>query len=164
MREDGGMHTPDDGAVTRITRAFDAALSRFATADSFDEQEDEASNLLHHLYRLAVAICGEPNKQKGILGWESLISATTPAGVVPPLILLRHKDVHDHVEQTTVGDFASDSATNLTGKLHWDLGPMMDADPRTARYFARERLDKCNLFDTFASARSALAPTDQTSS
>ena len=72
---------------TRIRRAFDAAFQRFREADSFEGQEDELSNMLHHLFRLVDA--------RG--GVDKFEAEPQLAGHAAALVLMRHKDTHELV-------------------------------------------------------------------
>ena len=156
-------HEKDDDAVARITRALDATLIRFFWAKTIAVQEDETSTALHHLYRLAVAVHGDPVGPG--TGWEKLIGNTDASGLVPPLVLMRHKDVHELVAQSETTDTYAEYETDLYGNLQWRFAAFMESEPRTERYRAREKLEGTSVYDSLRNARDALAPTPfQTSS
>lgn len=140
-------HERDEEAITRIARAFDSAVLRFLSAQTFEEQEDETSNLLHHLYRLAQARFGDQ--------WKGLATARGDLRLVPALVWLRHNDVHDFVQISAVTDAVSDAVTNLVGTLAWRI-PEPDNDDRWQRYQAVPLLDGQPVIDLILRARDAL--------
>lgn len=117
--------TPQPNSTDRIRRAFLAARARFASANSFDEQEDETSNMLHHLSRLVDA--------RG--GVERFASDPGGTRYAAGLVLRRHKDVHEVAVVARGGDVFSDTFTELLGTLVW-TDEAIRADKRYARYDA----------------------------
>lgn len=140
-------HEIDGDVIARIVRAFNAAFMRFAKAETFDEQEDETSNLLHQLYRLAQARHGEQ--------WKGLTTARSDLKLVPPLVWLRHTDVHSFVTIVEPADKHIDTYTNLYGVLTWRV-PRPHDDTRWDTYNAPDLLDGEPVIDTLKKAKNAL--------
>jgi hypothetical protein len=111
---------------TRIRRAFDAAFHRFCEADSFEGQEDELSNMLHHLFRLVEA--------RG--GMDKFVAEPQLAGHAAALVLMRHKDTHELVQVTTPADVFGDYFTNMFGTMVWNPPADVVADKRYLHYDA----------------------------
>jgi hypothetical protein len=124
LRYGAGMTFRDSDA--RIRRAFDAAFRRFCEADSFEGQEDELSNMLHHLFRL-VEVRG---------GIERYEAERYLSGHAAALVLMRHKDTHKLVQVTEPADVFGDYFTNMFGRLVWNPPPEVIADNRYLRYDA----------------------------
>lgn len=108
----------------RIKRAFDSAFQRFCEAQSFEDQEDEASNMLHHLGRLI--------DERG--GVNQYVGSPAPAEHAAALLLYRHKDTHDAVRLGTTDDVFTDHFTDLFGTLVWALPPVIQNDARFGPY------------------------------
>jgi hypothetical protein len=111
---------------SRIRRAFDAAFQRFCEADSFEGQEDELSNMLHHLFRL-VEVRG---------GIERYEAEPYVSGHAAALVLMRHKDTHKLIQVTEPADVFGDCFTNMFGRLVWNPPAEVVADNRYLKYDA----------------------------
>lgn len=152
--------TQDPAVIARITRAFDAAALRLAGAGTFDEQEDETSNMLHHLYRLAVEVCGD--HVKGVGGWAELRHHNDDRALVPALIQMRHADVHAFLELSEPRDIFPPRITSLFGTLVWVVPATLPNERLRkgfANYQVRQLLDGKGALGTLHAARDAiLAP------
>lgn len=115
-----------DAADERIKRAFDAAVQRFCYADTIEAQEDELSNMLHHLGRL-VDRHGETKR---------FAAKPTEHAHVAAVMLYRHKDTHESVRLAEFGDVFNDIFTSIFGCLIWTPSPEIIADRRFASYDA----------------------------
>ncbi len=109
------MSIPDpDLQLTAVRRAFDAAFGRMAT-DSYPGQfEDELSNLLCQLYRLA-ELC---KKRQGV---ASYYAALAPLGGARAALWVRSFDTHEMVVSVSIeGDFYTDYYTDVyPGYMAW---------------------------------------------
>lgn len=92
----------------RVARAFDAAFSRYCGAGSFEGQEDEASNMLHHLYRL-----------RSLRPDDFDVPSIGNGDLVAALLWVRNRDTHRLVKIADHGDLVSNFMTNLFGGLVW---------------------------------------------
>jgi hypothetical protein len=88
------------GEVERIERAFVAARQRFCAATTSDAQEDEASNMLHHFYRLV-------ERHGGVRS----LGAPPPSAHASALCLLRNVDTHEATIPAATADVFSDYFT-----------------------------------------------------
>lgn len=113
-----------DATDQRIKRAFDAAFQRFCHATTVEGQEDELSNMLHHLGRL-VDRHGETKR-----------FARDPAGHshAAAVMLYRHKDTHVAVRLASFEDVYTDIYTNLFGCLVWAPPEEVTSDDRFVPY------------------------------
>lgn len=100
----------------RIKRAFDAAFQRYAAAPSSAEQEDEMSNLLHHLYRLAC--CRQFDGQQLALLRDS---DDPDLQLVAALVKVRNKDTHVMAVLAEQQDRVPWYVTNLLCALFWSI-------------------------------------------
>ena len=105
------MPTPDL-QLTRVTRAFDAAFLRMCQATNIEQLEDELSNLLHQLYRLAELV-------KRRLGNSKFYAVTAQLKEARAALWIRTYDTHDLVMTAEPGDRISDYLTEMYGVLEW---------------------------------------------
>lgn len=116
-----------DQTIGRIHRAFDASFERYCGASTFDQQEDEASNMLHHLYRLSDYL--QLWSRNAQVVPEKLESAWA-------LTWVRNADTHRAVRVSEPGDLVTHYLTNLIGSLVWQpVESIPDSAPARARKF-----------------------------
>jgi hypothetical protein len=107
--------TPD-ATFDRIKRAFDESFKRMCSAPYDTDLEDELSNLLHHLYRLAEWA----RKQKGLAKVDFFRAALAQSPEARPALWVRTFDTHDALVTASTGDVYSDYYTNMYGVLVWE--------------------------------------------
>jgi hypothetical protein len=106
-----------DPELTDVRRAFDAAFRRMCEVTSRDEQRDELSNLLHHLYRL-----GEPCSQRWGTNGKKLSEGdfntrtTQIPGALGALWICSY-DTHEIATVAKFKDVYSDFYTKMSGVL-----------------------------------------------
>lgn len=150
-----------DRELTAVRRAFDAAFQRMCEASDRDEQHDELSNLLHHLYRL-----GELRSRRWGTNGQKLperdfnARATQVPGALGAL-WIRSYDTHEIATVSKLKDAYSDFYTKMYGILVWqciaDMPFVKPPKPADRYTDYRSNLENNPVLDTLRSAFDGLA-------
>jgi hypothetical protein len=157
-----GINTPTlDPELTDVRRAFDSAFQRMCSATSRDEQRDELSNLLHHLYRL-----GELRSRRWGINGQKLSegdfnSRTAQVPGTLGALWIRSYDTHEIAAVAKFKDAYSNFYTELHGILVWkciaDM-PFVNLPKAPDRYVDyQSNLENNPVLDTLRSSFDGLA-------